>query len=95
MQGMATIDDHVHKINLTLLSELPSQLSILKRLGSALKYPGRNLYSALGLAMKEVPLSEAQVKYLAAIEAVTLGFELHNSVGGTSSLNQEVSVQTP
>lgn len=27
-------------------------------------------------------MSEEQLKYLAAIEAVTLGFEMHNSVGG-------------
>lgn len=52
LQGMNTIDDHVRKINLTLLSELPPQLALLKKLGSALKYPGRNLHSALGLALK-------------------------------------------
>jgi hypothetical protein len=49
---MNSIDDHVRKINSALLSELPDQLSLLKRLGRMLKYPGRNLHSALGLALK-------------------------------------------
>ena len=36
----------------------------------------------MGLSLKQSSLDKSQVKYLAAIEAVTLGYGLHNSVGG-------------
>jgi hypothetical protein len=68
---------------------------MLKRLGGALKYQERNLHSALGLVLKKSELSDAQVRFLAAIEAVTLGFELHNSVGGTFIATQLTSSPIP
>lgn len=79
---MENIDKHIRKLNEALLAELPQQLRLLRWMGRALHYADRNLHSALGFVLGENKASEAQVKYLAAIEAVTLGFEMHNSVGG-------------
>lgn len=79
---MSLLDSHLRAANLSLLSELPPQLALLRRMGGLLKYPNRNLHSALGLVLGHTGESQQQVRFMGAVEAITLGFELHNSVGG-------------
>ncbi len=71
---MNNVDTYIHRVNAELFKELPSQLIWLSRLALYLQYPGKNLHSSLGLVLGDFSLTEAQVKWLAAIEAVTLGF---------------------
>lgn len=78
-----------------MLAELPQQLKLLRWIGRALSYTDRSLHSALGFVLGENEASEAHIKYLAAIEAVTLGFEMHNSVGGNAYIHLGHFVPNP
>jgi hypothetical protein len=71
---MNQLDEHVRRVDSLLLDSLPSQLSILKKLSKYIKYPQRNLHSSLGLVLGEKGDMETQVKYLTAIETITMGF---------------------
>jgi len=72
--GMNQLDEHINRVNGSLLESLPNQLNILKKLSKFLKYPQRNLHSSLGLVLGEKGNIETQVKYLTAIETITMGF---------------------
>jgi len=50
---MNSLDQKINKANNLLLEELPNQLKLLRNMGKALKYPERNLHSALGLVLND------------------------------------------
>jgi hypothetical protein len=64
-------------------------MKFVRTLGKYFKYQNRNLYSSFSLIFTEKFTKEQQkiaLKFLTAIESVTLGFEMHYNLGSILSI---------
>lgn len=89
-ENVAETSDKIFRDVIFGVMKFPEEMKWFRKLGRYFKYQNKNVFSAFSLLFTDeftVVEREKALKFLTAVESITLGFELHNNIGSKCMLN--------